>query len=263
MRHLLREPLLHFILLGALLLLLNHFWEEARKPLVRIGPKALEAQLELSAQRVGRPLSAEEREQVAQRMLEDEILFIEAQKRGMVSDNRVRGSLITMMRSALKPVLTAPSQAELDAVRDSLPRESTFFPAQLSFDHVSFANAAEAPADLLTQLRQGVNPSSFKNSVRLANPLPLTYRPQLERLMGSAFTKTIFELPLNEWQGPITSDKGTHWVRITSRAEDQPMPNEQLRPILESRWRERGMDSAISAEVDKLKVGYRIEVPTP
>jgi hypothetical protein len=262
-RSFIREPLLHFLLAAAALLALDFWTRPLRKPVLEIQAAAVEAQSSMSAQRLGRPLTATERAAIADQLLEDEILFQEAQKRGMVTDNQVRSTLIAMMRSALKPVTAEPTDAELNATRSKLPRESTTLPQQISFEYVSYANAETIPADLLSKLRSGADPKSLGEPMQLANPLPPTYRPQVERLLGNEFTEKVFVQPLNEWQGPINSSRGVFFIRVIARQSEQPLALEAIKPILESHWMNQKQGDAVAREVDLLKANYRIVMPQP
>lgn len=260
MRSLFREPLLHFLVLGGLLFAGDTLWQQQRKPVVEIKAEAVTAQAGVAEQRLGRPLTAPELQRLENKMLEDEMLFREAQRRGMVADNRVRNTLIQMMRSALKPVTAPPGVKELEETRARLPLESTSLPAKISFEHVSFTTMDRVPAGLLEKLRAGEKPPAG-DAVRLGNPLPATFRPQVERLLGAEFAAKVFALPLNEWHGPLQSARGAHLLRVISNQADQPLPMEELRHMLESRWREEQADKAVEAEVEKLKDDYRVIVP--
>lgn len=255
-----REPLLHFLVLGSLLFGADALWQQQRKPVVEIKAQALTAQAGVAEQRFGRPLTAQELQRLESKMLEDEILFREAQLRGMVADNRVRNTLIQMMRSSLKPVTAPPSEKELEETRARLPLESTSLPAKISFEHVSFTSLDRVPADLLEKLRAGEAPP-VGDAVRLGNPLPPTFRPQLERLLGAEFVGKLFKLPINEWHGPLQSTRGVHLLRVVSLQPDQPLPMEEMRHMLESRWREAQEDKAVEMEVEKLKANYRVIRP--
>lgn len=263
MRTIFREPLLHFLLASAALLALDFWTRPLRKPVLEIQAAAVEAQSSMSAQRLGRPLTSVERAAIADQLLQDEILFQEAQKRGMVADNQVRGTLISMMRSALKPVTAEPTDDELNATRSKLPRESTTLPQQISFDHVAYANAESIPVDLLSKLRGGADPRSLGEPMQLANPVPPTYRPQLERLLGNDFADKAFVQPINEWQGPIRSSRGVFFIRVIARQAEQPLPLEAIKPILQAHWMNERQADAVAREVDLLKAGYRIVMPKP
>jgi len=261
MRTILREPLLHFVIIAAALLALNSFMSPLRRPVVEISAAAVDAQAAVSAQRLGHELTPEERGRLTDEMLQEEILFREAQKRGMVSDNQVRNTLIAMMRSALKPMTAEPTDEELIATRAKLPRENTTLPQQVSFEHVSFTRAENVPADLLAKLRGGENPKALGEPLRLANPLPPTYRPQIERLTGKEFSDQVFVQPIGEWQGPLTSSLGVHFVRVIDRQAEQPLALEAIKPMLESHWMSEKQGDAVEREVNKLKENYRIILP--
>ena len=59
MTHIAREPLLHFVLIAALLLGLNSLWTESRKPLVELSAASYQAQIRNNEERLGRPLNQE------------------------------------------------------------------------------------------------------------------------------------------------------------------------------------------------------------
>lgn len=261
MRAILHDPLAHFVGLALVLLGLNAVLEQRRKPVVEITTAAVEAQAEFSAGKLGRPLTDLEKNGLSQKLLEEEILFREAQKRGMIADNQVRGTLIAMMRSALKPVTAEPNEEELNALRSKLPRESTTLPEQIAFDHVSFTASEKIPADLLAILRGGADPKSFGEPLRLANPFPLTYRPQVERLLGKDFCQQVFVQPPGDWRGPIPSPLGVHFIRVTSRQPEQALPLESIKPLLLGHWNNARQDDSVSQEVDKLRADYRIILP--
>lgn len=260
MRSILREPLLHFLVLGALLLAADTIWRQARKPVVEITAEAVNAQATQTAQRLGRPLTLEEKERLAREMLQDEILFREAQKHGMLEDNSVRRTLVQMMRSSLKPVSAPPSDEELNQVRLRLPRENTVLPELIAFEHVSYTGADKVPAGALEKLRLGEKLAS-SDGVRLNNPLPPTYRPQIERILGKDFSDKVFSLPPNQWHGPLTSERGVHFVFVTSLKREEPVPLQELRQMLEARWRREQEDQAVTAEVEKLRSEYWIILP--
>jgi hypothetical protein len=231
--------------------------------MVEITAAAVEAQAAGHRSRMGRDLTTQELARLPQELLQDEILFREAQKRGMVSDNQVRSTLIAMMRSTLKPVFEAATDEELQALRSRLPRENTTLPPQISFDHVSFAKAENIPLDLLEKLRSGADATTQGEPAKLANPLPPTYRPQVERLMGREFAEQAFVQPIGQWRGPITSTQGIHFVRVISRQTERPMEFAAIRSMLESHWMNEKLAEAVTREVNQLKGDYRVILPQP
>jgi hypothetical protein len=262
MRSLIREPLIHFLLLGALLLAAEHWFGQFGKPVVEVTSAAVQARARVIEQRLGNPLSGDELAKLTDDLLLEEILYHEALRRGMAGDNRIRGSLVQMMRSALKRVLPAPADDELRRLQATLPKEVTHLPPQIAFDHVSFASAPAQPPEMLTSIRSHPNPQSLSDgTVRLGQPVPPTYLPQLERLLGAEFTARVMELPLNEWYGPLQSLRGQHFVRITSRQPEQPMAWNEIKPILMGRWTQAKEEEIIREEVAKISAEWRVVLP--
>jgi len=261
MHRILREPLFHFLLAAAFLLAADAGWRHFRKPVVEISTAAVDARARAWQERTGMKAGREQRMEIARDLATDEVLFRESLKRDMASDNRVRTSLIQMMRTALKPPVTPPTDDQLKEVRAQSPKENIMLPAQASFQHVTFRNSGEVPPDLFGRLRNGEAPPASTDGVKLANPLPSTYRPQLERLFGAAFTNSVFTAPLQEWQGPITSSRGVHFIRVLSRDADMPIPFKEIRGMLEAKWIEQRENEAIALEARKLEEGYNIVLP--
>ncbi|RYD31658.1 MAG: peptidyl-prolyl cis-trans isomerase, partial [Verrucomicrobiaceae bacterium] len=224
MQRLLREPLFHFVIAAVILLAADAGWRHFRKPVVTISEAAVEARARNWEERTGRPPTGDQRMEIARQLATEEVLFRESLKREMASDNRVRDSLIQMMRTSLKPPVTPPSDEQLKEVRAASPKENIMLPAEVAFQHVSFLQRADIPDGLLEKLRRGETPPPSAPGIRLANPLPPTYRPQVEQVFGQAFTNAVFTLPPQEWQGPVQSSRGIHFVRVTSREAEKPIP---------------------------------------
>jgi hypothetical protein len=254
---LLHEPLLHFLIAAALLLLAFHFFA---RPELKVSAPMLNGLRKDYEARMGRPATELEIAKIANDYVEDEILYREALRNGLTQDNRVRGMLIQTMRTTLRPILSEPSDTELENLRKETP-DVYRFPARVGFEHVSFADAKTIPDGLLEKLRSGEKPSSFGETVQLANPLPPTYRPQLERIFGPAFTIALTKCKEGEWVGPLTSARGVHFVRVQKQEPEREMPLEEIRSTLISKWMSRNEAAAISNKVIELRRSYNVVMP--
>jgi hypothetical protein len=251
---LLHEPLLHFLLLAALFIGARHWYQEQQKPEIVVTTQQLEELCKTLEMNRGRTLTPEERTRVAREYVEDELLYREGVKQGLVSDNRVRNLIVQMMRTSLKPVLRDASQAELEALRETLPLEVTQFPAQVSYEQVVFAEQSQVPPGLMEKLKA--------NDVTVGGQRqPMTYRPQLERLLGQEFSKALFEAPLNEWRGPMPSPRGIHFFRVLERREEREIPFSELRFTLMAKWASQKENEAVTTEAARLAEGYRLTLP--
>jgi len=257
------EPLVHFLAAAIALVGIKGCHDARARPVLELSRDQLLSLAQQFEQRTGRSPSQEDWRTTANILLEEEILFREAQARGLVADNRVRALLIEMMRTSLNPALAEPTDEVLRGVMTRLPEDARTLPAQISFEHVSFASADLVPADALDRLRKNESVTVTGEPVRLSNPFPLTFRPQMERFLGEPFAAKVFALPAGEWHGPIASLRGVHFVRVQQRIDGAEMPIEQLRPILRAQWLRERRDEAVFAEVERLRARYRIVIPEP
>jgi hypothetical protein len=130
----------------------------------------------------------------------------------------------------------------------------------VSFEHVSFSSAAEAPPDLLETLRKGGSvPSSA--AMRLPNPMPMTWMPQIEKMFGNDFVTAINSLKPGEWNGPITSTRGVHFVKIRDFTQPRDIPMDEIRTALKTKWITGRQKAAVSEKVAEFRKGYKIILP--
>jgi hypothetical protein len=256
------EPVVHFVLIGLLLLGVHAVYQSSVKPQIVVTEADIEAMtIAAEVESLHAEVSVDSNELV-RRYVEDQILLGEALRRGMTESSQVKALLVELMRNELKPVLREPSDEELLELRDASPEEYRF-PPRLSFEHVSYRKDSTAiPDDILAQLNSGKNPVGLGESVRLANPLPLTYRPQLDRLLGPAVSEELFGLEPGKWSGPYVTDRGTHYIRILKVVAPMDMPFEQVRRTLKSNWEASRQQEAVDAAIGEFAQPYEIIVPS-
>jgi hypothetical protein len=111
-----REPLAHFVLGGGLIFLAYCYSPDAPPDAIVITPAAAEAAFQLSAESIGRPLTASERSAVLADLVEEELLVREALRQGVDrQDVVIRSRLADKMRFLLSGEPPAPTQEQLRA----------------------------------------------------------------------------------------------------------------------------------------------------
>jgi hypothetical protein len=229
-RPLLREPLLHFLLLGLGLFLL-HGWiggspsGDGERIVITSGRVE---QLVAGYVRANRraPLRTE-----IDGMIEDavreEILYREAMAMGLDKDDtivrrRLRQKL-EFISEDVAPV-AEPTDAQLQAYMDSRAATYRAEPRySLSLVYLDpqkrGSRLGTDAAGMLTALREhGAQATDVAGDSFL---LPHAYdsmgASEMSRLFGAQFEATLRTLPLNAWQGPISSGYGAHLVFLRSR----------------------------------------------
>lgn len=163
----------------------------------------------------------------AAQWLEDEVLYREAKARGLDDgDLIVRRRLVQKMRLLLE---TGVDVAEPDeaALRRWVDTHAARYggTARLSLDHVFLSRARRgerlaADAETMAARLQTAAPADL---AALGDPHPAGTRVEhaslrdAERLFGTALTRQLAELPQQDWQGPLASALGLHFVRVRGR----------------------------------------------
>ena len=227
----LREPLLHFLILGALLFGL-YFWVGGAS-VTSGSPK----QIEVSAPVIeslkatwqlqwGRKPSPKQLQTLVDNYVHDEVLYQEALALGLDdNDTIVRRRLIQKMQFLMEDVaaLREPSDEVLQAyLADHIDRYT--IPGRVSFAHIYFSRElrgdrtdADAQA-LLTQLQSDSNlePSQIKGDRSM---LPTTYTlasaQTLNNTFGGTLAREMAQVTETGWQGPFHSVYGSHLVNVT------------------------------------------------
>lgn len=258
-RSLWSEPLLHFVAAAAVLVCAQRWHEKASRPELRVTKEWLDTLARDYELKVGHQPDSAERTKLLNDYIEEEILFREAQKSGHEEDPRVRHLLALTMRESMEPVVADPSDAELEELRAKNP-EAFRFPAEVSFEHASFKSADLIPPGTLETLRGG-GTAGMAAGMRLPNPIPETWIPQIGRMFGNDFAVALANCKEGEWSGPITSTRGVHFVKIVKYTPPREMPMAEVRPALITKWSTDRQKTAVSEKVAALRKGYRIIAP--
>jgi hypothetical protein len=232
---LLRAPALHFLCLGACLLMARTRWDAS----ARSGPTASDEDLLYqealtfhvdTSDRAVRERLARLGGFVGEDAADEATLEDEARRLGLArSDLVVRRHLVQMMRLAAERL--NPDDIPTDAEIATRAAAETI-PARTRFTHVYLKRTrpAEDAARILTELR-----SSDATSSRLGDAFalgadigPLTDH-DLDQRFGPGFAAAIAEAPVGTWTGPIPSTYGTHLVRVTERLAPTTPPLESVR----------------------------------
>lgn len=260
---LLKEPLVHFLLLAGLLFGVEQYFAAGQKTRIVVDPATADYLIRQREDLELRTLSAEERAEVIDAYVEDEILYQEAYRRGLDrGDSRMRRNLILKMRGLLTGDLPEPSEEDLrawfEANRDRFSR-----PATLDLQQIYFQDPATVPADLPARLQAGANPASFGESdMAQLQQLPEISQRFLVGTFGPVAARAILAIDDEAWHGPFTSVSGVHFVRVLARNPEVQATFEAVRPYLQGDWLMDQSRKAISAELARIRDDYEIVIET-
>jgi len=223
-----REPLVCFALLGALVLGADHVRgvapsiAQARR-IVVTERQADELRADFTRRR-GRAPTAEEARQEIDHFIEEEALFRAALKLGLQeSDPIVRRRLVQRMRFLEEDLAPArePREAELDAFMAA--HAGAYAPApRVTFEQAFFSRSRRGAG--IGAIAGGALDTLRRGGAVASDPFPLPLakesvpRAELAKSLGPALADALFALPIGEWRGPLESSYGLHVVRVRERA---------------------------------------------
>jgi hypothetical protein len=240
MKKFLAEPLLHFLLIGALLFVL---FEVLRSPgdvsdkrivITQSDVEALQANFARTWQR---PPTMQELPRLVEEKVRGEIAYREAVAMGLdVNDAYIKQRLKTKLEFMLEDISTLdqPTDQEL-ADYLAQHREKFRREAQVSFVQVYLGEqpSEQEAARVLAQLTEAgadAELETYGKSIML--PLAVSASPlsAVDRRFGSGFTAQLESLPVGQWQGPVVSSYGYHLVQVNGRVAAMDPPLEAVRP---------------------------------
>jgi hypothetical protein len=250
MAEIVREPLVHFMAIGAAFFLLWHFLGVRVTPQpdrISITPGHVERLAQQWTKTHLRPPSAAELAGLVEQEIDEEVLYREAIAMGLDRDDLViRRRLAVKMEFLTDDVaaVATPTDEQLQAFLrqhpDKFSIESLTTFSQVYINRSQRGEGASAEAErVLTLLNDQANPD-WKT---LGDPLPLPneYEAATEadvaRLFGREFPRKLSALPVGRWSGSVESGYGLHLVLVRKRIAGRLPPLNDVRDAVLNEWR--------------------------
>jgi peptidyl-prolyl cis-trans isomerase C len=239
MSRLLKDPLVHFLAIGAALFAVAAFRGQTvttgREQIVVTAEQVTQARAAAAALQ-GREPTSEEMRELVEPTVRDEVMYREALALGLdENDDEVRTRLIEKM-NYLTQDLADPepsSEQELRQFYEASPDVFTI-PSLVSFDQVFFSpgsrgDVLEADAAAgLAALRAGRPAAEVGDRTPLRESYDDAPREQVAVLFGDELADALFSASPGEWTGPFRSDFGLHVVRLRGRSDARLPPYEEI-----------------------------------
>jgi hypothetical protein len=270
----LREPLVHFLALGAVVFLLFNL--NARGHVPQHGRIVVHSgkveQLVIGFSRTWhRPPSQHELDGLVEDSIREEVLYREALAMGLDKDDtivrrRMRQKLefLTDEVSAVAPPSDQELQAWLDRHPDKFRVEPTIAFSQIYFNSSRRGeNAAAAASNALAQMSGADKKTAaleLGDATMLPQELPLSRLDEVASVFGDGFAQRLTEMEPRRWSGPVQSAYGWHLVYVSERVEDRRRPLAEVREAVQREWLAARRKEVIDATYNKLRERYVIIV---
>jgi hypothetical protein len=257
----LREPLLHFVLIGAALFGLDRAVNGAADEdrVIVVDAAVDQEALKTFRDARGRDPSADELYALRRVWLDNEVLYREGLALQMdKGDKAIRDRVIFKALSMIEAGLTRPPLEDA-ALRDWFERHRVKYdePARYDFQEaVLDGDASEAAATAFAAALNAGTPGDAKAGLRVFQARP---HPTIVQSYGPEFAAALEALPPQQWRALRQGD-GWRVVRLESVAAARPASFDALRGVVVQDWTDTVMAEQRSAAVRVLAAKYTVKV---
>ncbi len=229
---LLREPILHFTVMGLALFIAVSFVEQhSTRHRIAIGAGEVERIKIAYTQQFGGMPTPEQMDSLIDRYIQEEIFFREGLALGLDRDDEIVRRRVAQKFEFLQQDLVLPEEPDVAALRAYFDQNAARYaePARVSFSQIYFSadrsGDAEARARAITV---SARLDAVAPSPALGDPFPgqsevtALSAEELSRLFGqSPIVGAAFGAPVGQWSGPYRSGYGWHLILVTARTPAQ------------------------------------------
>lgn len=273
MRVALREPLVHFLLMGFALFLFFAWRGDAvdrESRTITITEEQVERLAANWTQTWQRPPSQTELDGLIRDFVKEEIYYREGLRLGLEQDDaiirrRIRSKMEFFAISELENEM--PGDATLQALLDRNPQ--AYAPdARYSFDQIYLAAQDETTArnrakQILASLKNGTDWQTLGDVISLPRSSDNADRTRIASDFGDEFAAALPGLKPGAWSGPISSGFGMHLVRIRAVQASTKPKLADVRQKLENDWRAQTVKDREAKAYQALLDGYSIKIAKP
>jgi PPIC-type PPIASE domain len=246
----LREPLIHFLFIGAALFLIFAVFDDPA------GPQSnriviTNGQIEYLKASFARTRQHSPTEQELRGLINgyvrEEILYREALALGLdKNDSVIRRRLrqkLELMSDDLAGI-TIPTDDQLQQFLEANSDKFKIGP-QIAFRHVfldivqrgiSADDEAVGLLEVLTKEGNKPDPDTLGDRLMLPKSFNLTPVSEIEKLFGKSFSVELDDITPGKWTGPVQSGYGLHLILVTEHVAGRLPRLDEIREIIEWEW---------------------------
>lgn len=272
---LLREPLVHFLLIGTAIFAGYRLvaTDGGRGPeTIVVTQGRIEALATAFARTRQRPPTESELEGLIREYVREEVYYREALAMGLDRDDTVVRRRLRQKLEFLAEEAAAAAEPTDAQLLDYLATHPARFRVEPRFSFLQVylnperhrGTLAQEAAQLLAQLRGGVaDPATLGDPSLLERRFEEEPAGQVAKQFGEAFAVQLAQLPMGEWTGPIESGLGAHLVQVTARREGRLPGLEEVRDEVRRDWENARQREASERFYESLLERYTVTIEWP
>lgn len=273
----LREPLFHFLILGALVFgfyLALRGNDTVADNIIHVSPDKVENLAALFQRTWQRPPRAEELEGLVNDYLREEVIYREGVAMGLdQNDTVIRRRIRQKLEFVIEDMMRGPDPDD-SVLEEFLADQSERFriPPRYSFQHIYFSperRGEDALGDAKDVLQRLQEENAGARSIDTGDPIMLDSAYQLlsphdiSRLFGNPFAENFERLAVGQWHGPLKSGFGFHLLRIDEKVPGRTPALGEVRGQVVREWDTVRRDEARESFYEELLARYQIVVEYP
>ncbi|HKW83444.1 MAG TPA: peptidylprolyl isomerase [Burkholderiaceae bacterium] len=259
-----REPLLHFVLIGAALFAADHFLVSRQDDprAIVVGPEVDEEAKRLFSASRGRAPNAEELKALRERWIDNEVLYREGLAlRVEQGDTAIRERVIFKALSVVDAGVKLPPYDD-KLLRAWFESRRAKYDEPARFDFEEAVTDGEMPEQAMRSFVGALNagtPGDAKAGLRVFKGRP---RDNLVQSYGPEFAKALAEAPLAEWRAQATRD-GLRAIRLVAVTPPKPADFASLHGVVLQDWTDATLADQRTAAVRAMAKKYRVTIAGP
>jgi len=266
---LIREPLLHFLVIGLLIFLAAQAWRGAHEPRrIVVTPERTAELATKYRQQFGAPPTPAQLESLVEAYIQEEALYREGKAMGLDRDDEIVRRRVSQKVEFLqqdRDLPAAPTDAELDRYFDA-HAAAYATPVRTTFSHLYFSTDAvgEGPArtraeHALAELKAGATADVGADPFPDLNDYSNLSELEAVRLFGdSELAHHLPTAPVGQWSGPYRSGYGWHLVRVDARTPAARPALADVRDPVREDYLHAAQAKANAQALARLKARYTI-----
>ena len=262
---LLREPLLHFLLLGGVLFLI--FGRGRSRP--PAGAEIVVTAADIQRIAAGfsvtwqRPPSENELQGAINDYIREEVLYRTGLSLGLDKDDTiVRRRIRQKMDFVLEDTVGTPDDAELRAFFDAHADKFRVEP-RIAFRQVFLSlkrSNPEAEALLPQLIASGPNVEGAGDPLLLPETFGLTPLSQIDAQFGEGIASELSKVAPGHWAGPLKSAYGFHLILVKAIEPSRLPPFDEVRDAVQREWFAARRAAVLDQQYQKLQAKYHVRV---
>jgi len=264
-----REPLVHFLLIGAALFLFYDLTREqgSEAPKRIMVSSGQVEQLVANFKRTWmRPATEDELAALVENYVREEVFYREALAMGLdQNDPQVRRRMRMKLEFILEDLSSQDASDEeliffLQQHPDKFRSEAGVSFQQVFLNPDKRQDLASDAKKLLASLNGGASPESVGDPTLVPYEYRLATQSEIARSFGERFAEDVVKLVPGDWVGPIYSPYGGHLLKISERMDAYLPALADIRALVEREYLVQRRKEQKTLAYQKLREGYQVTV---